>query len=1028
MSANRQDPEVLSSFLDEAGQCIATLNEKLLEAERGDAPTALVDEMFRAAHSMKGSAGFLNLADVASVTHSLETVLDWVRKGKLTFSDEVVDALFMAFDTASALLAQIAAGQQGEIDIAPSVNALEAVLGEREKPQSGEPTDELGPIPEWMRGHVDLDDVLETMIARNSGRHIYALRLPLREVFAREEDPILLYHALEHALQIQTAFAVLEVDSPWLPLGEYSYDVGLLCFSKSPIEQALSGVDLPVGRAWELRGGDVLSEPVFVGKAAGADLGERVDILEMRPEMEKHKATWVSETQEELEQLDAAVMEYEGNSSSRDILNKIFRLMHRLKGSCASMGFQEMGRIAHNAESMLSLFREKATPVPADAFSFFFNVKDFLNACLVKIQAGEKTAPGSQAVDAQFAALIAEVDGCSACQNVDGWSASDDALAQARDKAAEGLTIWKMALRLKSDTPLPDLRYLMILRDLEKHSDLLATDPSLVDLEQGIDNPPTLHALLAAIADENALRSVAQVDMVESLVFSMVDLPTAAVEPVSSAASAASSKEAGAKPASVSSVKEAAKSGAKASADSGLHADTVRVDTIRLDQMMNIAGELVITKARILQLSDAVGQGFAKFDLRSIESLLWFVKQVTSGQIDQAHASVVMSADKLRRLEQGLQSAREAQDAANNLRDTAIELHRHTSTMQNSVMKIRMVPIGPLFQRFHRLVRDLCKQRDRSARLDTLGESTELDKKLIDELTDPLTHLIRNGVDHGLESPADRIAAGKPEQGTVRLEAFHEGGQICVRVSDDGRGIDDQKIRAKAVSVGIIDQAAADRLTKEEAYQLIFSPGFSTAEKVTNISGRGVGMDIVKSKINELKGKIDIDTVLGKGTSFTIRLPLTLAMINALLVRIGQTRYAFPLEAVREIVDLKPNEINSVEGKGRVIRLRDQIISLVDLKVLMDADPLASESDVVRAVVVRGATENLAVCVDHVIGEEEVVVKALSEEVASARGISGATVLGDGGIALILDVGAIMELAAAGNGCVGLMAGEEVGC
>jgi two-component system chemotaxis sensor kinase CheA len=324
-------------------------------------------------------------------------------------------------------------------------------------------------------------------------------------------------------------------------------------------------------------------------------------------------------------------------------------------------------------------------------------------------------------------------------------------------------------------------------------------------------------------------------------------------------------------------------------------------------------------------------------------------------------------------------------------------------------MKIRMVPIGPLFQRFHRLIRDLCKERDRKAKLVTSGEGTELDKKLIDELTDPLMHLIRNSVDHGLESPEDRIKAGKSEEGEVALDAYHEGGQICVRVRDNGKGLDVNKIKKKAIKNGIVTEAVAERMPDEDAYGLIFQPGFSTAETVTNISGRGVGMDIVKSKVEELKGKIEIQSQKGQGCTFIIRLPLTLAMIDALLVNIGKTRYAFPLESVCEIVEVAPEDIRTVEGKGEVIFLRNNVISFLDLEDVIDLDRLKKKGQSLRAVVAGTGKSPVAIAVDSVIGEEEVVVKALTEEFENVVGISGATVLGDGGIGLILDVDSIIR-------------------
>lgn len=509
-----------------------------------------------------------------------------------------------------------------------------------------------------------------------------------------------------------------------------------------------------------------------------------------------------------------------------------------------------------------------------------------------------------------------------------------------------------------------------------------------------MESPPPLQILLSGPTHEAALRTALQFDMVERYAIEEVE---------ATSLSAAASQKGASAPPPPQEVRPAANAPKR---PLSTQADTVRVDTARLDHLMNVSGELVITKARVTQLADGIHHALATFDFRGIETLLWQARE--SGSLQ--HGESGLSDDRLRRIEQMLGNLAKAQTASSALREASLELHRLTNTMQNNVMQARMVPIGPLFQRFHRLVRDVCKERGRSAALVTAGEGTELDKKLIDELTDPLTHLIRNGVDHGLETPEDRVAVGKPESGTIRLEAFHEGGQICIRVGDDGRGLNLDAIKAKAVKNGLMTADAIERLPEQEIFSLIFQPGFSTAAQVTNISGRGVGMDIVKSKITELKGVIEIDSTLGAGSSFTIRLPLTLAMIDALLVRIGSTRYAFPLESVREIVEIEADTIRTVEGRGRVIFLREEAIALVDLAAVMDVDALSETKGPLRAVITKGLGETLAIMVDHVLGDEEVVVKALSEEFSSVRGVSGATVLGDGGIALILDVNGIREL------------------
>ncbi|OVE81430.1 hypothetical protein BVY04_03305 [bacterium M21] len=998
MTSTDMDPEILATFLDESGQCLATLNDKLLLIENGSETTGVIDEMFRAAHSMKGSAGFLNLTAVTGLTHSLETVLDWIRKDKLAFNPAVVDALFQAFDIISALLADIAAGTIGEVDISPFVDQLEALLDrEEEVTEDGNPEFELGAMPEWLADKLELDDVLEALMARNAGKRLFALLLSLREIFESECDPLELHHSIESVVQIQEVIPLPQGDmTPWQPLESYDLKIGLFCFCEEEIAISLNTIKMPTCDIWEIIADKPLQAPVRYDKAA-ISIEEKTTILAIKEDMAKHKATWLSETCEELEQLDMALVAYEETPADRNHLNQLFRLMHRIKGSSATMGLQELTRIAHNCESLLANIRETSDLPTPEMLQVFFDVKDYLDDCVRRVESNNLESPDSTILDQRLVELLTHQEESPLSR----WQLADEQIQAVDEAIASGQTVWKALLQLEEGTPLPDLRYAMMLRSFEGFSAVLSSVPNLHDLEVGIDQPPALRILFATDLSEVDLKRALQFDMLESYLLEQVSGVLKGSESAigTVVVSETQSDRAGAAPMTGQPGQQSM--------------DTIRVDTTRLDHLMNVAGELVITKARVTQLTDAMNREVSTIDIGALESLLWMVRQ--AGDKAGVRDDISFSNDKLRKLEGMLDGLRSAQETASQLRDTSIELHRHTSSVQNGVMQIRMVPIGPLFKRFHRLIRDLCKESDTDSKLVLAGESTELDKKLIDELTDPLTHLIRNSVDHGLEGVVEREAAGKPGQGTVRLEAFHEGGQICVRVSDDGRGLNIEKIKEKAIKNGIVTREGAEHLTEDEINHLIFQPGFSTAAQVTNISGRGVGMDIVRSKVNELKGKIDIETALGKGTSFTIRLPLTLAMIEALLVQIGNTRYAFPLEVVREIVEVGTEQLKSVEGKGQLIFLREEAISLVNLSKVMDADPLISPNGSVRAVITKSSGENLAVAVDRVIGEEEIVVKALSEEFSTVRGVSGATVLGDGGIALILDVTGICELSKDGT-------------
>jgi two-component system chemotaxis sensor kinase CheA len=329
-------------------------------------------------------------------------------------------------------------------------------------------------------------------------------------------------------------------------------------------------------------------------------------------------------------------------------------------------------------------------------------------------------------------------------------------------------------------------------------------------------------------------------------------------------------------------------------------------------------------------------------------------------------------------------------------------------------MGTRMVPIGPLFARFKRVVRDITRTNQKQIELVIRGEKTELDKRMIDELGDPLIHMVRNSADHGVELPAVRVAAGKPAQGVVVLAACHRGNSIVIQVSDDGKGLDPAHLRQKAVERGIICASDAERLSEAESLALIWEPGFSTAEKVTEISGRGMGMDIVRSKIEQLNGSVELTSRRGEGTTFTIRLPLTLAILPSLLVRIDGDVFAVPLDAIVEIVTIEPGDLRTVHRR-ETARVRDRIVSVVRLKELFDwrcdADEAAADDGRITLVVVAADGREIGVVVDRPLGEEDVVIKSIAENFRNVPGIAGASILGDGRVSLILDPSALLDMA-----------------
>ena len=453
--------------------------------------------------------------------------------------------------------------------------------------------------------------------------------------------------------------------------------------------------------------------------------------------------------------------------------------------------------------------------------------------------------------------------------------------------------------------------------------------------------------------------------------------------------------------------------------------ETVRVDTDRLDQLMDLAGQLVINKAQFSQIGERLK---AVVDcnqaVRALDKLSGELDKLGSGgtlRIDGQHLTAELESvrGQVRRIRNDLEPIRRevqtlsrARDSVRELFEAIHQLDRVSDGIQKGVMDIRMVPIGPLFARFNRVVRDISRASGKQVRLEIAGEKTELDKRMIDELGDPLVHLVRNSADHGIEPPDEREAAGKPRQGTVTLDAFHRGNSIVIEVRDDGKGLDADRILRKALDKGLVTEADAQRMTAPQIYQLIWKPGLSTAEKVTDVSGRGMGMDIVKTKIEELSGTVDISSERGKGTTITIKLPLTLAILPSLMVDIAGGVFAMPMEAVTEIVSVGRNHVRTVHGRP-MATVRGRVVSLVRLGDLLGFHRAGGAAETCQTpettlVVVSDAGQEVGLAVDRVIGEEDVVIKSIAENYENVPGIAGASILGDGRVALILDIPALI--------------------
>ena len=392
-----------------------------------------------------------------------------------------------------------------------------------------------------------------------------------------------------------------------------------------------------------------------------------------------------------------------------------------------------------------------------------------------------------------------------------------------------------------------------------------------------------------------------------------------------------------------------------APAKKGIETASIRVDTDKIDKLINLVGELVITQSMLSDLS-------TRFEMSQLALLLERVAQ----------------------------------------------LECNTREIQERVMAIRMLPIGSAFSRFPRLVRDLSAKAGKKIQLVLSGEETELDKTVIESIGDPLTHLVRNSADHGLEPPEERLDNNKPELGTIRLNAFHEGGNICITVEDDGRGLNRDKILAKAIKQGLI--AENEKLSDDQIWPLIFKPGFSTAEKVTDVSGRGVGMDVVKRNIEGLGGTVKIKTALGKGTMFTLKLPLTLAIIEGMTVRVGRETYIVPLLSILESIQPKAGAMKTVVGKGELINVRGTYLPMIRMYDVFSLQPEHTEPTKAILLILETEGERVAVMVDEILGQQQVVIKSMEQNFHKVAGIAGATILGDGTVGFILDVRGLIEM------------------
>ncbi|WQT65801.1 chemotaxis histidine kinase/response regulator CheAY2 [Helicobacter pylori] len=643
------------------------------------------------------------------------------------------------------------------------------------------------------------------------------------------------------------------------------------------------------------------------------------------------------------EQLDQDLVELEHNPEDLDLLNRIFRVAHTIKGSSSFLNLNILTHLTHNMEDVLNRARKGEIKITPDIMDVVLRSIDLMKTLLVTIRdTGSDTNNGKEN---EIEEAVKQLQAITS-QNLEGAKETSgtketpqkEVKGEAKEENKENKAKAPTTENFSSDNPLadePDLDYSnMSAEEVEAEIERLLNKRQEADKERRAQKKQE-----AKPKQEEQAKPKQEV--------------TPTKEPPKTETPKAPKTETKAKAKADTEENKAPSIGVE---------QTVRVDVRRLDHLMNLIGELVLGKNRLIRIYGDVEERYDG------EKFLEELNQVVSS------------------------------------------ISAVTTDLQLAVMKTRMQPVGKVFNKFPRMVRDLSRELGKSIELIIEGEETELDKSIVEEIGDPLIHIIRNSCDHGIEPLEERRRLNKPETGKVQLSAYNEGNHIVIKISDDGKGLDPVMLKEKAIEKGVISERDAEGMSDREAFNLIFKPGFSTAKVVSNVSGRGVGMDVVKTNIEKLNGIIEIDSEVGVGTTQKLKIPLTLAIIQALLVGVQEEYYAIPLSSVLETVRISQDEIYTVDGKS-VLRLRDEVLSLVRLSDIFKVDAILESNSDVYVVIIGLADQKIGVIVDYLIGQEEVVIKSLGYYLKNTRGIAGATVRGDGKITLIVDVGAMMEMA-----------------
>ena len=681
-------------------------------------------------------------------------------------------------------------------------------------------------------------------------------------------------------------------------------------------------------------------------------------------DLSQYLEMFIDETKEHLQNLNDQVLVLESEPDNIDTINEIFRAAHSLKGMAGTMGFKRMQRLTHDMENVFSEIRNGKMSVTPDLVDIVFKcldaIEEYLDCIINTSDEGEND--NDELINMLNACLKAEgapepEKKVQPEEKIEADSADGDKrkflhidIADFEKNAiieakAKNLNVYGVTVYIDENCILKAARAFLVFKGLENKGEIIKSVPGVQDIE---DEKFDFDFSMLIISDkslEEIKKIISNVSEIKEVVIENYEIPSDA-NVVSSVQKEEKEPE-----------KEETKKKKTTPAKTGkpVANRSVRVDIEKLDVLMNLVSELIIAKNGLVSVSN---QEDSKTSMQSFNEQIEYLERITTN-------------------------------------------------LHESVMKVRMVPIESVVNRFPRMIRDLSKKLGKEMELIMTGEDTELDRTVIDEIGDPLMHMLRNSADHGLEPTIDRLKLGKPQVGTIQLNAYQDGNNVTIEVIDDGAGIDVEKVKATALKRGTITEEQAEMMTEKEAIDLLFRPAFSTSEKITDVSGRGVGLDVVKNKIEGLGGDVEVSTKLGEGTKFIVRLPLTLAIIQALMVEVRQEKYAIPLNSIVTIEDVATNDIKYVQQK-EVINLRGTVIPLVRLDEVLDCPPRDEEPENLVVVIVKKGDKQTGLVIDNLLGQQEIVIKPLGKYINIHRMISGATILGDGEVALIIDSNALV--------------------